>query len=738
MSSPFAPDPVVRVAVLHDALSAALSDLAALRQRSEQDGFEHQLAGARLAGKTHDLEAALARAKDSERRLRLALLANGEGIWEWQVPQDQLTVSGLVVAGHALTMRTHTLADAMKGLHGPDRPAVAAALHRHGRGQSAHIDIDFRMPFGATLRWLRIRGRALERDEDGHALYVTGTVRDVSDHHEAEHLRQLMAHAFASTLDALVVVDVGWLIVQANAAFAVMMDRPVDTFEGLNLRDVVQLDSALVDGGLRALDSWRGEALLSGTDGGTDGGRELESAVTRIQARDDQPQQYLVALRDISERRRAERALERLALCDTLTGLANRAAINRHLAERISRPSSLGFMLMFVDLDGFKAVNDSFGHRAGDELLSQAAARLRRALPQAFVGRWGGDEFVVMLPDGSDDYALREGAQLVIATLGQPFLCNGHRLSVTPSIGAVNYPQDGRDAATLLRRADAAMYAAKAQGRNCLVIYQPAQDEGLQRRSRMQSLLREDAERNAFEFIVQPKVDASGRMTGAELLMRWTPAEFGPVSPTEFIPIAEQIGAIPLMGRHALHAAAKVASEVRALGSDATVAVNISPRQLLRHDLERTILHACEQHQVAPAQIELEITESALVTDIQQAEKVLLRLRRRGFRLSLDDFGTGYSSLSYLRNLPFHKVKIDRSFVIDLEASHTSRRMLDGVVRLCTSLGLGTVVEGVETEAQFELLRAMGLTEFQGYYFARPQATGLWLDGLRRQLGQSA
>ena len=457
-------------------------------------------------------------------------------------------------------------------------------------------------------------------------------------------------------------------------------------------------------------------------------------AITRIEARPGSPQQHLVALRDISERRRAEQALERMALFDSLTGLANRAAINQHLAVRVARVNGPAFALMFVDLDGFKAVNDSFGHRAGDLLLQQAAERLRNALPQAFIGRWGGDEFVVVLPDGGDDYQLREGAQLVIATLGQPFQIDGHRLSVTPSIGAVNHPADGVDATLLLRRADAAMYGAKAQGRNCLVIYAPKLDDGVERRSRLQSLVRSDAERNAFHFVVQPKVNAAGRTTGAELLMRWTTEEFGPVSPVEFIPIAEQIGMIPLMGRHALHAAARIANEVRAMGSDASVAVNLSPRQLLRPDLERTVLHACQHNGVAPSQIELELTESALVTDIGHVEKLLVRLRRHGFKLALDDFGTGYSSLSHLRNLPFHKVKIDRSFVMDLDRSPKSRVMLEGLVRLCSNLGMSTVAEGVETEAQFALLRAMGVDEYQGYLFARPQWQAQWIATLRQEL----
>jgi diguanylate cyclase (GGDEF)-like protein/PAS domain S-box-containing protein len=706
-------------------LDAVHAATATLQRRFDRERAARKSAETLLDEKSRVLWEALQSAREAESRLNLALWATGEGIWVWDQPAQRVQVTGLSVGGLATHIEGGTMADLLARMHTEDTPAVRSALARHDSGEQAQIDVEFRMHLPSEWRWLRIRGRATQRDAEGRALQVTGTIRDVSDQHEAEHLRQLMAHAFASTLDALVVVDTGWAVLQANAAFEALLGLQGGGVAGQHLQNLLRFVPDLA----QPL-PWRGEALTRHEQGD----RALEVSITRIQATAGGAQQHLVALRDISERRRAEQALERLALFDSLTGLANRAAINQHLAGRVGRVDAPAFSLLFIDLDGFKGVNDSFGHRAGDQLLQQAAERLRSSLPQAFIGRWGGDEFVIALAGGGGDYLLRESAQLVIATLGQPFMIDGHRLSVTPSIGAVNHPADGTDATLLLRRADAAMYAAKAQGRNCLVIYAATLDDGVERRSRLQSLVRSDAERNAFHFVVQPKVNAAGRSTGAELLMRWTTEEFGAVSPAEFIPIAEQTGMIPLMGRQALHAAARIANEVRALGSDAIVSVNLSPRQLLRPDLERTVLHACQHNHTEPSQIELELTESALVTDIGHVEKLLVRLRRHGFKLSLDDFGTGYSSLSHLRNLPFHKVKIDRSFVMDLEHSAKSRVMLEGVVRLCSNLGLGMVAEGVETEAQFALLRAMGVDEYQGYLFARPQWQTQWIAKLRQEL----
>jgi EAL domain-containing protein (putative c-di-GMP-specific phosphodiesterase class I) len=220
---------------------------------------------------------------------------------------------------------------------------------------------------------------------------------------------------------------------------------------------------------------------------------------------------------------------------------------------------------------------------------------------------------------------------------------------------------------------------------------------------------------------------------GAELLMRWATGPFGPVSPAEFIPLAEQIGVIDLMGRFALRTAARLAAMLPVVEVPLTVAVNLSPRQLLHDDLERSLLQICRDQRCDPALIELELTESALVSDIDQVSALLRRLAAHGFRLALDDFGTGYSSLSHLRDLPFHKVKIDRSFVKDLDSEPRSALMLDGVVRLCKSLGLQTVAEGVETVGQFERLRNAGIDEFQGYLFARPMALDLWVEATCRR-----
>lgn len=679
-----------------------------------------------LTHKSRELFEALTQARETERRLQLALWASGEGIWHWDAATGGLQVQGLTIDGQDQTVPSQGLPALLAAIHPEDRESLRLAWRLHAGGARDDIDTAFRLMRGAGPRWLRIRGRAVTRGSDGSPLSVIGTVKDVTDQRGAEHTLQLMAQAFASTLDALAVVDEHWRIVQVNESMLALVGGQGSELDGKPLARFIALPP---EAGAPA--GWQGEGQLQRLQGQS---LAVEVSASRVAERAGQGRCYIVALRDISERRRAEQALARLALHDSLTELPNRAALDQHLAERLKAPVQ-PFCLMFIDLDGFKSVNDSFGHRAGDDLLVDVARRLDRALPGAFISRWGGDEFVVVLPPGSDDTALREAAQMVLAGLGMPFQVGEHEVVVTPSIGAVACPEHGDDAQTLLRRADAAMYVAKDSGRNTLVIFEPALDEGVHRRTRLQSLLRADAERNAFHFVVQPKVSAAGRMTGAEMLMRWSPEGLGPVSPAEFIPVAEQIGVIDIMGRNALHAAARIAAQVHALGAKASLAVNLSPRQLLRPDIERIILHACERHHADPAWLELELTESALVADVAAVERLLVRLRRRGFTLALDDFGTGYSSLSHLRHLPFHKVKIDRSFVKDLHADPRSRVMLEGIVQLCASLSLTTVAEGVETAEQFEMLREVGVDEFQGFYFARPQPQQQWFEALAVEQG---
>jgi diguanylate cyclase (GGDEF)-like protein len=441
-------------------------------------------------------------------------------------------------------------------------------------------------------------------------------------------------------------------------------------------------------------------------------------------------------LRDLRERRLAEERLHRMAMADGLTGLPNRLAAQCHIDAALQRPAP-EFGVLYIDLDCLKEVNDSYGHDSGDKLLMEVGERLRAALPEdALLARWGSEEFLVLLAHGSGDTEVRAAAQVVPAALAGRFDVAGQELRINPAIGAVLVPRDGDDFSVLRRKADMAKHAA-SELPSRFAFFDISQEHDAQRRVRMISLLREDTGRNGFHFVAQPKVDARGQLVGAELLMRWSTEAFGNVSPVEFIPLAEKVGLIQLMGRHAAHAAAQLAASSAELGFALPVAVNLSPRQLLDPGLDGMLMHACRRHDIAPAMLELELTESALGHDKDLVVPMLHRLRNLGFSLSLDDFGTEYSSLSFLRHLPFDKIKIDRSFVMDIERDPVAAPFLKCIVESCRVLGKRTVAEGVETAQQRDALAAMGVDEFQGYHFSRPIALEDWLDLLRRSPGQA-
>jgi diguanylate cyclase (GGDEF)-like protein len=685
-------------------------------------------------------------ARQAERRVQLALWASGERVWEFDAASDRFAVdrgdadadADADAEGSALDSLLPGSAEGMPmaqfiALVNPDdAPALQLAWRLHFRGAHADIDLSFRVAdAGGRLRWLRLRGRALGRDAKGCAERVLGTLKDVTAQHEAEDSLRLMAHAFGSTRDAMAVVDAQWTVLEINEALLRLAGEHSGVMPGADLRQWLPVDDAAL-ARAQADGNWCEELDLITPEGAL----PVEMAITSVAASDGRRPCFLVALHDLRERRQNELRLQRMALVDKLTELPNRLAAQLHIDKALLHAApEIG--LLFIDLDGFKEVNDSYGHDSGDLLLCAVGQRLRDALPaDALLARWGSDEYLVVLAQGSGDTEVRSSAQGVLAALAGRFQLGGHELSITPTIGAVLAPQDGLDFSVLLRKAGAATYAGKQAGRNCMVFFDRSLDNDAQRRVRMTSQLRIDTDRNGFGFVAQPKVDAQGRPVGAELLMRWNTEAFGHVSPIEFIPLAEKVGLIQLMGRHAAHAAAQLAAASAALGYPLPVAVNLSPKQLLQPGLDSLLLQACRRHGIAPSMLELELTESALVHNMDVVKPMLHRLRSHGFSLALDDFGTGYSSLSYLRHLPFDKIKIDRSFVMDIERDPAAVRLLDSIVRLCQVLGMHTVAEGVETPQQLAALAAMGVNEFQGYHFSRPIPVDDWLQLLRDAGGQ--
>ncbi|RVT42417.1 EAL domain-containing protein [Sphingobium algorifonticola] len=421
---------------------------------------------------------------------------------------------------------------------------------------------------------------------------------------------------------------------------------------------------------------------------------------------------------DIGER---ERQIAHLAFHDTLTGLANRALLREHLSTALARVKGEGTLAMLcLDLDNFKAVNDTLGHPTGDALLCEVAERLRATVGDGFVARLGGDEFALVTT--VNDRAVGRLANDIIAAIGRPAIVNGHRIVINTSIGIALAPQDGKDAVELLKNADLALYRAKNEGKGSYRFFESAMDAEAQERRRIEIDLHDALAKGELELYFQPLFTLSqNRVTAFEALMRWNHPTRGLVPPVNFIPLAEDTGLIIPIGEWAIREACRIAAQ---WPEHIRVAVNISPIQFRSPALNGIILNALAESQLAPNRLELEITESLFIENVEATLASLHNLRGLGVRVALDDFGTGYSSLSYLRAFPFDKIKIDRSFIVDLLAHDGATAIIKSITTLAEALGMETTAEGVENIDQLDILRDQGCNQIQGYYFSKPLPLG--------------
>jgi len=425
---------------------------------------------------------------------------------------------------------------------------------------------------------------------------------------------------------------------------------------------------------------------------------------------------------DVTEQRASEDKISRMARYDTLTGLPNRLLINETLTQAMADAEKWGSRcaLVMIDLDRFKAVNDSLGHQIGDRLLSRVSERLAQMMSEnEVIGRLGGDEFAVVVRDASDSARVEKLAQTVIEALSRPYDIDKHTLYVGASVGVATGPRDGRTAEMLIRSADLALYRAKDAGGGTFRSYEPQLHVDAEERRVLEMALRKAVQNNELHLHYQPVVAAdTGDLTGFEALLRWTHPELGPISPVKFIPLAEEARLIGPIGEWVLRTAC---DEAARWSSTARVAVNVSPDQLHNPTFVSVVSSALANSGLPAERLELEVTESVFMREGTGATKVLERILDLGVRLSLDDFGTGYSSLGYLSRTRFSSIKIDRSFVQGASKGVPEAiAIIRAVVALAQSLGMATTAEGVETEEEHLMVKSLGCTKVQGYYFGRP------------------
>ncbi|MDQ0323638.1 diguanylate cyclase (GGDEF)-like protein/PAS domain S-box-containing protein [Pararhizobium capsulatum DSM 1112] len=614
-------------------------------------------------------------------------------------------------------------------------PAHIAEAYKAGdvrvllEGGSSVTEEKIALADGTTQTIETIKTRV--QDVDGRVLGTVGTARDVTARLLEDKERRLAAKAFESLAEGIMVTDKDKRIVSVNKAFSTITGYAPAEVLGLfpRLLQSGRQDAAFYEAMWKDIDStgfWHGEIWDRRKNG------EIYPELLSISAVIDdggEVSHYVGVFTDISSLKRYEERLRYQAQHDALTGLPNRFQFQERFNGMLVRANRQGTQVavMMLDLDRFKHVNDSLGHAAGDQLLQQVAERLTCCVRKGdVVGRFGGDEFAVLLENIDSVQSTAGIAKELLNAFASPFSLSGHEIFVSSSIGISCYPADATDAEDLLKNADAAMYRAKADGRNSYKFFDADINARAMENLLISSALRLALERDELVLHYQPRVNLStGKISGVEALVRWQHPELGLLPPLRFIPIAEETGMIEAVGEWVLKAACRQMRQWRDSGlALESVAVNLAARQFSRPDFSERIADLLEECGLEARYLELELTESMVMREPERVVQVLRELKSMGATVAIDDFGTGYSSLSYLKRFPIDFLKIDRSFIADIPDDVDDVAITSAIIAMAKSLGLQLIAEGVETQAQSDFLRRLGCDHGQGYLFSKPVLAG--------------
>ena len=579
----------------------------------------------------------------------------------------------------------------------------------------------------ADLLTLR-QGRVLERVTlpqyaRGRPIGRVYSFRDITQRLHDEQGLKLAARVFEASMDAIFVTDSEFGIVAVNPACEGMTGRVGAELVGQGLDQSLRLWAGkTLDPDIQAaLDRdghWQGELEQRHADGSA-----LPCLVSLIRVLDDEgrPCHYVGFVKDLSETVQARQRIEQLAFNDALTGLPNRLRLTERLefSIELARRENSRFAVLFVDIDRFKHINDSLGHVFGDRVLIEVARRIRQCLRHVdTIARLGGDEFVLLL-HRVEAYEAELVARRLLDIMTKPFELDGLKFSLSCSIGIALYPEDGETLDDLIKNADSAMYHVKEHGRGDCCFYQRQMNVDLLERVRIDHAMREALHQGYFRLAYQPQIDLqSGLVIGAEALLRWRDPNLGELSPGRFIPIAEETGFIVALGGWVLREAIRQGTRWQAQGLGLSLSVNVSAAQFHQANFIDSLAHWLDETGLPPGRLELELTESILIQNVEETLRRLEELVALGVRLSIDDFGTGYSSLAYLKRFPIHKLKIDRSFVCDIPHDESDTAIATAVIALASALKLRVIAEGVENDTQRQFLMDAGCHEFQGYLCA--------------------
>lgn len=585
-----------------------------------------------------------------------------------------------------------------------------------------------------TRIWLELSYRVAVVDERHYGVMVGRDVSERKRHHEM--VAALLAEKEALLENALVGIIMlrNRKIVSCNRRFEAMVGFPLNTIRGQSTRVLYDSDEYFNAFGRDAYEAlasgvaFTATIMMTRADGSSFWCELTGNALDPAHPEDGS----VWILVDVSERKRSEERARFLSYHDALTGLPNPLLLRDRLQQAIAFSNRVGtkLALMVVDLDRFKSVNDFLGHSAGDQMLIDVATRLQGCMRATdTICRQGGDEFLLLLTNLAEPDAVITFVGELLARFREPFHVEGAEITISFSVGVAVYPEDGADFESLQRKADMAMYQAKEAGRNTYRFFNEEMNDDAVEQITIHSGLRRGLEVGQFVLYYQPQIEiSSGRLVGAEALIRWNHPDLGLVSPGRFIPIAEETGLIVEIGDWVLREACHEAARWRESGfADPVVAVNLSALQFKRGDIEQSVTKALLASGIEPGMLELELTESILIRDTENVLATVKRLKSMGVKLSIDDFGTGYSSLSYLKRFEVDKLKIDQSFIRDLATDPEDAAIVRAIVQMAHSLGLRTIAEGVETTLLLDHLRLNGCDEAQGYLYARPMPAEAFL-----------
>lgn len=690
---------------------------ALMERRLKRERNAREQAESLLREKTQSLYATLQESQRAQKDLELALWASQESFWSWEAQSDIMEIRSFSLHSQSVSTWSGTLIQLLERVHEDDLEGLqfhwTMALH----GNRDRVEFSFRLMLEKSYQWVRLRGRVLERGSAGEALHIVGTTKDITQQRKAEQSFHLMASAFASSREPMLVLSPDLAITECNDAFIRLIAASVkEQCIGLDFNQVFIAEK--VDKAQLALDKQvRFESKIKTQSGEI---KAVDISVALFETY-QQTSSYLIAtMRDISDRKRNEAKLRQLALHDELTGLSNRNSLRESISVLVKKVKP--FSLVFIDLDGFKAINDNAGHERGDAELQRMGALLTGMFgPIGEVGRWGGDEFIAVVPNQNIEDIAERSQELISQIEEDTIVVKGTELRLSASIGIAEFPEHSSNIEGLVQCADAAMYRAKELGKGQTFVYEPGLYESMTQQVSMVNDLRKAVENHLLDFYIQGKYDLNGVLKGGEVLCRWISGLHGVVSPAVFIPIAEEHKLDSGIGLQALEAACDYISIMESQQGEAIpLSVNISANQMLDPEFPDQAASICLDNNISPEFIELELTESVFIRDEKSALRALNTLRESGFRLSLDDFGSGFSSLSYLRSFQFEVVKVDKSLIQGIHQDSKANALFNGLIAMLKSLQIDVVAEGVELESYLPFMEQADIKLMQGFYFDKP------------------